>query len=112
MNVLETPIWRLTPDEIESLPKQEQQWVRNALGEMRADGTLAMLHANPPDTRYQTVYDGRWCLRPIEIAPLDIETKMTEILGRWKEEFESKTEARFIAILDKRALTPPERAES
>lgn len=71
MNLLgqinETPIWLLTSEQIDSLSVPEQRWVRDHLNQMKKDGSLALILANPPGTKYETVWDKGigWKLRPI-----------------------------------------------
>lgn len=65
--ISERPIWQLLPDEIDRLPDREQSWIRSRLYEMKENGTLAMLLANPPNTTYEVVWDHAWVLRPQKI---------------------------------------------
>lgn len=61
------PIWRLTPAELDLLSEQERRWAGGLLFDMKQDGTLAMLVANQPDTKYEVAADRThgWVLRPL-----------------------------------------------
>lgn len=66
-DIRDKPVWRLTAEEIDTLSKQEQQWVRGHLHDMKEDGRLAMFLANQPGTIYHTVYErgAGWKLEPL-----------------------------------------------
>lgn len=61
------PVWTLLATDIDTLPKLQQQWVRDHLHFLRESGSLACFLTNQRGTKYETVYEpGRgWKLRPV-----------------------------------------------
>jgi hypothetical protein len=76
--IADRPIWQLLPEEIDRLTEREQAWIRNRLHEMKENGALAMLLANPPNTKYEVVWDHAWVLRPMKVDP-DYEARLNAV---------------------------------